>query len=324
MGGFVASCPDCQLKTQIFHSCSDRHCPVCQGSKQKLWADAQIQNSLPIPYFHIVFTIPDFLNPLFLSNQKLCYDILFDASCEAIATLCTSLKHLKFNPGFTSVLHTWSQTLKYHPHIHVMIPSGGLSKDGERFVRSKSTFFIPVKILSAVFKTILIEKLKTAFTLQKHFIEELYASAFVVNIKKPFKSSSNVIKYLAKYTQKVAITNSRIISFDKVSHMLTFSYKDNRDGGKFKEMTLHVLEFMRRFFMHILPKGFTKMRHYGFLALRSKRENINKIFKLLSIKREISNSQRVPFLLTCSKCSGSLSLQKISAWDFHIARLKAS
>jgi hypothetical protein len=205
-----------------------------------------------------------------------------------------------------------------------MIPAGGPSKDGLRFVHSKDAFFIPVKVLSSVFKSIFLKKLKAVFTLEKHFVEELYSSAFVVNIKKPFKSPANVIKYLARYTQKIAISNSRIICYNKQSGSVTFSYKDNRDCGKFKEMTLHVLEFMRRFFLHILPKGFTKIRHYGFLALRFRCENIDKVFKLLSAIRNNPISQTAPFLATCSKCSANLSLQKASAWDFHIARLKAS
>jgi hypothetical protein len=324
LGGFIASCPDCSRTTQLFHSCSDRHCPVCQGSKQKDWAEAQMANALPIPYFHIVFTIPASLNRLILSNQAACYDLLFDASSEAIVSLCKSMKHLGFNPGFTSVLHTWGQTLQYHPHIHVMIPAGGISKDGRRFVLSQDNFFIHVKALSKVFRAILLKKLKSTFCLKQHFVDELYSSAFVINIEKPFKSPSNVIKYLARYTQKVAISNSRITHFDKSSGIVTFSYKDNRDGGKLKHMSLHALEFMRRFFMHILPKGFTKIRHYGFLALRSRKKNLDRAFALLKKVRLSPVLKFVPLSLVCSDCGANLSFREVSAWELHVAKLKAS
>ena len=234
LGGFISTCETCSTSVPLFHSCRDRHCPVCQSQKQAAWAEKQMSDSLPVKYFHIVFTIPESLNSLFLKNQKECYSILFQSASEAILSLSASKKFLGFTPGFTAVLHTWGQTLQYHPHLHVMIPAGGLSSDNRSFLLSSGSFFLPVKVLSSVFRGILVKYLKQMFTLSEGFIKVLYDKPFVINIQKPFDSPSNVIKYLARYTHKVAISDSRIESFNKDTGMVTFSYKDNRDGGKQK------------------------------------------------------------------------------------------
>ena len=324
LGAFIASCPDCGGTTRVFRSCSDRHCPVCSGARQREWAEARMSDALPVPYFHIVFTIPASLNALFLENQKVCYNLLFEASAEALTSLCASRKGLGFNPGFTSVLHTWGQTLQYHPHIHVMVPAGGLSEDGRRFIRSKGGFFIPAKVLSSVFRAVFLKKLKAGFSLERRLVDELYESAFVVNVEKPFKSPANVIKYLARYVNKVAVSDSRITGFDKRSGIVTFSYKDNRDGGKPKRMSMHALEFMRRFFMHVLPKGFTKIRHYGFLALRSRRENMDLCFRLLGGDPPAPHTGRAPVSFNCPLCGKDAPFRTVSARELHVARLKAS
>lgn len=288
LGGFISTCESCSTSVPLFHSCRDRHCPVCQSQKQAAWAQNQMESSLPIKYFHIVFTLPDSLNPLFLGNQQTCYAMLFKAASEAILALSASKKFLGFTPGFTAVLHTWGQALQYHPHLHVMIPAGGLSPDGRRFVLSSDKFFLPVEVLSSVFRGIFVKYLKQKFLLEEYFIKELYDKSFVINIKKPFDSPSNVIKYLARYTHKVAISDSRLEDFDKDTGMVTFSYKDNRDGGRQKSMTLHALEFMRRFFMHVIPARFIKIRHYGFLS------NHNKFSKLNLCRKLLHTPQRIP------------------------------
>lgn len=247
-----------------------------------------MSDSLPVKYFHIVFTIPDSLNSLFLKNQKECYSILFQSASEAILSLSASKKFLGFTPGFTAVLHTWGQTLQYHPHLHVMIPAGGLSSDNRSFLLSSDKFFLPVKVLSSVFRGIFVKCLKRQFSPSDGFIRGLYDKPFVIHIEKPFDSPSNVIKYLARYTHKVAISDSRIESFDRDTGMVTFSYRDNRDGGKQKSMTLHGLEFMRRFFMHVLPSRFMKIRHYGFLG------NHNRLSKLELCRKLLHAPQRIP------------------------------
>lgn len=286
LGGFISTCESCSTSVPLFHSCRDRHCPVCQSTQQAAWAEKQMANSLPIKYFHIVFTLPDSLNTLFLGNQKDCYSILFKSASEAILSLSASKKFLGFKPGFTAVLHTWGQAMQYHPHLHIIIPAGGLSPDNRRFLLSSNKFFLPVKVLSSVFRGIFVKYLKQSFSLQEDFIKSLYDKPFVINIEKPFDSPSNVIKYLARYTHKVAISDSRIQSFDKDTGMVTFSYKDNHDGGKQKSMNLHGLEFMRRFFMHVLPVRFIKIRHYGFLGNHSKFQRLNLCRKLLHIPKK--------------------------------------
>ena len=288
LGGFISTCDSCNTSVPLFHSCRDRHCPVCQSSNQAAWAEKQMESSLPVKYFHIVFTLPDSLNSLFLRNQKECYSILFQSASEAILELSASKKFLGFNPGFTAVLHTWGQTLQYHPHLHIMIPAGGLSPDNRRFLCSSGSFFLPVKVLSSVFRGIFVKYLKQQFSLSEDFIRSLYEKPFVINIEKPFDSPSNVIKYLARYTHKVAISDSRIESFEQDTGMVTFYYKDNRDGGKQKSMTLHGLEFMRRFFLHVLPARFMKIRHYGFLG------NHNKLSRLNLCRRFLHAPQRIP------------------------------
>jgi len=288
LGGFISTCESCGTAVPLFHSCRDRHCPVCQSSKQAAWAEKQMSNSLPVKYFHIVFTLPDSLNTLLLANQKTCYTMLFKAASEAVLSLSASKKFLGFTPGFTAVLHTWGQTLQYHPHLHVIIPAGGLSPDGHRFILSSDKFFLPVKVLSSVFRGIFVKYLKRQFSLSQGFIRSLYEKPFVINIKRPFDSPSNVIKYLARYTHKVAISDSRIESFDRDTGMVTFSYKDNRDGGRQKSMTLHGLEFMRRFFLHVLPVRFMKIRHYGLLG------NHNKLSRLNLCRKLLHTPQRIP------------------------------
>lgn len=311
MGGFLSSCPDCGTYTPLFHSCSDRHCPVCQSSRQEAWAETLHAQTLPVPYYHLVFTIPSQLRPLFLRHPKFCLDALFSAASQAILSLAASKRFLRFSPGFTAVLHTWGQTLQFHPHLHVLIPAGGLSASGASFIHAPKNFFLPAKALSKVFRGLLLSLLDSAFSLEPSFKQLLSGLSFHVHLQKPLDSPSHVVRYLARYSHRTAISASRIQSFDPASGMVTFSYKDYRDGGAHKLMTLHGLEFMRRFFQHVLPKGFVRIRHYGFLAVRVKARMLARCFSLLG-KAMPPLPQQKPLTIRCRVCGKALVFRELS------------
>lgn len=311
MGGFLSSCPDCGTYTPLFHSCSDRHCPVCQSSRQEAWAHQLHSQTLPVPYYHLVFTVPSQLRPLFLCHPRLCLDALFSSASQAISSLAASKRFLGFSPGFTAVLHTWGQTLQFHPHLHVLIPAGGLSASGSSFVHAPKDFFLPAKALSKVFRGLLLSQLFSAFSLEPSFRQLLSGLAFHVHLQKPLASPSHVVRYLARYSHRTAISASRIQSFDPLSGMVTFSYKDYRDGGAQKFMTLHGLEFMRRFFQHVLPKGFVRIRHYGFLAPRVKARRLARCFSLLGkAMPPLLRPQRLA--IRCRVCGKELVFRELS------------
>jgi len=316
LGGFISYCTDCGAAQAFFHSCGDRHCPVCQGQSQAVWAENQMQYALPLDYFHIVFTLPDSLNSLFLTYFKVCADALFHAASKAILTLCKDKKYLNGVPAVTAVLHTWGQTVQFHPHLHVIVSSGGLSLDGKRAVSSPSdSFFLPVKVLSRVFRGIFLRRLKKLLSLEDAFCSSLYNTDFFLYLKAPFDSPSNIVKYLARYTHRVAITDARILSFDQATGLVSFSFKDNKDGGKQKVMTLHGLEFMRRFFLHVLPKGFVKIRHSGLLANHNKKSRIAQCIRLLGrvVPRFLSLFKKIDRTI-CPLCGAAMSeSRKVSA-----------
>ena len=325
MGGFIEQCSDCGETVPHFHSCGSRHCPVCQGAQQAKWIEKQLNNALPVQYFHVVFTLPSELNPLVFSNQKILYGILFKAASETILEMCANKKNLGAQPGFTSVLHTWGQNLQFHPHLHCIVMGGGLSSDKLHFVQSSKKFFLPVKAVSKKFRGKFLHYLKQEFQsgslhLPKsesdlcfiqprlNFLDKLHSSDWVVYAKKPFDSADHVIRYLGRYTHRVAISNSRIVDFDPVAKKVSFEWKDYKDNNKKKVMTLDAIEFVRRYLLHVLPPGFMKIRHYGILGNRNRKDKLSLCRKLLRVVAPIikpSNIQETAKNI-CKVCSGPL------------------
>jgi hypothetical protein len=278
LGGHVANCDHCGAIKICYNSCRNRHCPKCQSLAQWQWVDERQKDLLPVPYFHVVFTLPESLRPLALQNQRVIYNLLFKAASGTLTTLALDPKYLGAQIGVTAVLHTWSQTLIDHPHLHCLVTGGGLSEDDIEWVHTRKDFFLPVQVLASLFKGKFLSFLKQAYeqnqlifngqitslaqpTAFKHFLNGLYQKGWIVYCKPPFASPKQVIDYLGRYTHRIAISNERIISLDK--DQVTFSYRDRADGNKKKRMTLSAFEFIRRFLMHILPDGFVKIRHYG-------------------------------------------------------------
>lgn len=281
LGGHVDQCDSCDGVKVSYNSCRNRHCPKCGNLKKEQWILDRTSELLPVPYFHTVFTVPHTLNPLFLANPSELYKILFKAASQTLSKLALDKKFLGAQIGVTMVLHTWGQNLSFHPHVHCIVPGGGLSPSGCTFLRSRKTFFIPVRILSKVFRGKFLHLLKRAFKEKKlkftgeatafaepaaflALLDSLYEPDWVVYCKKPFKSSHHVVKYLSRYTHKTAIYNNRLSAMNEDS--VTFSYRDYKDQSKVKPLTLSAEEFIRRFLLHVLPSGFQKIRYYGFLS----------------------------------------------------------
>jgi hypothetical protein len=298
LGGHIEICDKCKYIKISYNSCRNRHCPKCQGLSKERWLDARIKDLMPIQYFHTVFTIPSELNALALQNKKLLYSILFKASSETLIELSRDCKHLGAEIGFISLLHTWSQNLMDHPHVHCIVTGGGLSLDSSKWVSCKEDFFIHVKILSRVFRGKFLDYLKKLYYSNKLvfsgqistlgsrqefkiLIDKLYKKEWVVYSKHPFKSADNVLKYLGNYTHKVALSNNRIT--DLKNDKVTFKWRDYKDNSKPKLMTLDTLEFIRRFLFHVLPNGFVKIRHYGILSNRNRKTKLEKCKKLLGV-----------------------------------------
>ena len=273
-------CKECGSTRISYNSCRNRHCPKCQTLAKERWIDNQQSNLLNVGYFHVVFTIPDTLNSIVFQNQKEVYNILFKSVAETLAELALDKKYLGATLGFTSILHTWGQNLMHHPHIHCVVPSGGLNSLG-KWVNSRKKFFLPVKVLSRKFRGKFLHYLKQA-KLEFHgqqkylsnpvnfnrFLTPLYQKEWVVYCKPPFKNASSVIEYLGRYTHRVAISNKRILSFE--NGQVSFKWRDYKDNSRWKVMTLSADEFIRRFLIHVLPPRFMKIRHYGLLGNRNK------------------------------------------------------
>jgi hypothetical protein len=269
----------------------------------KRWADKQMASSLPIKYFHLVFTIPDTLNKIVMANPKEAYGSLFEAASSAILKLCKDKKFLGATPGFTAVLHTWGQTMQFHPHLHVILTAGGLSSDGSRFIdKSDANYLLPVKALAKVFRGIFMESFSRKVSLEPSLKSTLHNTEFYCFLKDGGEGV-NVVKYLARYSNRVCISDTRIIRYDKLNRTVSFSYTDNKDGGKQKIMILDVLEFIRRFLLHVLPRGFMKIRHYGLLSNRDKTNRLDKCRRLLgkSFHSHMPPLSQVS-IFTCPKC----------------------
>ena len=285
LGGYVVRCanPACGHLEVAYASCRNRHCPKCQGSQAREWLEARRAELMEVPYFHVVFTLPPRIGALAYHNKAVIYDLLFKASAETLLTIAADPKRLGAKIGFTSVLHTWGSAMTHHPHVHMIVPGGGISLDGTRWISSTQDFLLPVHVLAAMFRAKMLAGLKAAhdagclqffgqladladkarFTV---FLEPLYTTHWHVHAKRPFAGPEQVLAYLARYTHRVAISNSRLVSLDEKG--VTFKYKDYRIEGpdRYKTMTVEAAEFMRRFLLHVLPKGFHRIRHYGLLA----------------------------------------------------------
>ena len=290
LGGHLRTCDSCDATQQAYNSCRNRHCPKCQFIKKAQWVDKLSGNLPPVKYFHLVFTLPESLNKLFYINQREAYSILFKAAGRAISQCGKNTNYLGANTGAIGMLHTWGQTLTYHPHVHMIVPAGGLTEDGTEWIPSHEKFFLPVKVLSAVFRGIMVDLLQKSYDKGKLKLPDdatdfeqiktlCYKKKWVVYSEKPFSSPQNLINYLGNYTHRVAISNHRLIKQE--DGKVSFSYKDYKSGGTRKVMTLDENEFIRRFMQHILPSGFSKIRYFGFLSLRLLQQNIEQCISLI-------------------------------------------
>jgi hypothetical protein len=290
LGGHVEQCDECGHCAISYNSCRNRSCPKCQGAARAKWLAEREAELLPVKeYFHVVFTLPQQIADLALQNARRIYSILFHAAAETLLTIARDPQHLGAAIGFLAVLHTWGQNLHLHPHIHCVVPGGGISPDHLRWIACRNSFFLPVKVLSRLFRKKFLTHLRKAFQRGKlHFDGELKALAqpadfealcrqagqieWVVYAKRPFGGPEQVLKYLARYTHRVAISNRRLLSLE--DGRVTFEWKDYADANKTKTMTLDAVEFIRRFLLHVLPSGFVHIRHFGFLANRHRKEKL--------------------------------------------------
>ena len=298
LGGHVARCEDCGYTTIAYNSCRNRHCPKCQGATAKQWLAEREAELLPVPYFHVVFTLPAAIADIAYQNKAVIYDILFKASAETMITIAADPKHLGACVGITSVLHTWGSALTHHPHVHMIVPGGDISLDATRWVSCRPGFFLPVRVLSRLFRRLFLEKLIAAHQQLQFFgdyahlaqvqafatyLAPLRKAEWVVYSKRPFGGPEAVLAYLSRYTHRVAISNSRLIALDHAG--VTLRWKDYRIKGRnrYKLMTLAAGEFIRRFLIHVLPKGFHRIRHYGLLARASCADNLARACELLAV-----------------------------------------
>ena len=281
LGGHLQQCDRCGHQETSYNSCRNRHCPKCQGLDEVRWLERQQQSLLPIEYHHVVFTIPDGLHPLLRSNPRVGYALLFRAVAETLHDVALRPKNLGARIGFTAILHTWTQTLAFHPHIHCVVTGGGLSSQGDRWVAAKPGFLFPVRILSRVFRGKFLQKLEQALdagTLQSApskghaLLRRAARKNWVVYSKPPFAGPEQVLRYLARYTHRIAISNDRLESIE--NGKVSFRWRDRAHGNQPKLMTLAVGEFLRRFLLHLLPPGFVRIRHYGLLANASRKASI--------------------------------------------------
>jgi Putative transposase/Transposase zinc-binding domain len=298
LGGHVERCENCDHTVIAYNSCRNRHCPKCQGAAAQQWLAEREAELLPVPYFHVVFTLPAPIADIAYQNKAVIYDLLFKASSETMLTIAADPKHLGARIGILSVLHSWGSAMTHHPHAHMIVPGGGFSLDGKSWLSCRPLFLLSVNVLSALFRGLFLDKLRAAYqagALQffgKHtplidprafaaYLAPLWNTEWVVYCKRPFGGPKQVLRYLARYTHRVAISNRRLIACDQ--NGVTFKWKDYRIEGpdRYKVMTLATHEFIRRFLMHVLPAGFHRIRYYGLLASGKRAENIARAHELL-------------------------------------------
>jgi hypothetical protein len=327
LGGHVQQCTDCGHRQNAYNSCRNRHCPKCQAAARAEWLAARQQELLPVPYFHVVFTLPPEFSALALQNPRAVYGLLFRAASQTLLKVARNPRRLGAKIGFLSVLHTWGQNLMHHPHVHCVVPAGGMSLDGEQWVpcrrsRKGKEFFLPVRVLSRVFRGKFIAGLKRLFQAGKlkffgdcktlaqpaafnQLLDQSVRQDWVVYAKRPFGGPEQVLKYLARYTHRVAISNQRLIAID--DHHVAFHYKDYADHSRTKVMQLDGSEFLRRFLMHVLPRGFVRIRHYGWLANRDRGKNLDLCLRLLRVSQSADDVSVTPVTDTNAPCEHSES-----------------
>jgi hypothetical protein len=312
LGGHVLGCPECGHQQIAYNSCGNRHCPTCQATAAARWLEARAAELLPVPYFHLVFTLPDALNSIALGNPRVVYDLLLRCAAETVLEVAANPDHLGARTGVLAVLHTWGQALQFHPHVHCVVPGGGLSQDRTCWVGSRPDFFLPVRVLSRVFRGKFLAGLRAAHAGGRLRLtgrcrggeaaefERLVSAAlrtdWVVYAKPPFGGPEVVLKYLARYTHRVAISDSRLLDFE--DGVVRFRYKDYAHGNRKRAMSLSAWEFVRRFLLHVLPAGFVRIRHYGILSNRHRHEDLALCRELLgggeAAEPEAAEAVKVP------------------------------
>ncbi|HME40749.1 MAG TPA: IS91 family transposase [Steroidobacteraceae bacterium] len=331
LGGHVERCEKCSHTVIAYNSCRNRHCPKCQGAAAREWLAEREAELLPVPYFHVVFTLPAAIADIAYQNKAVIYDLLFKASSETMLTVAADPKHLGARIGILSVLHTWGSALTHHPHVHMIVPGGGFSLDGKSWISCRPLFLLSVDVLSALFRGLFLDKLRAAYqadALQffgKHarlidprafaaYLAPLWNTKWVVYCKRPFGGPKQVLRYLARYTHRVAISNRRLIACDQKG--VTFKWKDYRLEGpeRYQVMTLATHEFIRRFLIHVLPAGFHRIRYYGLLASGKRAENVARARELLmppiipvdAIKAISPNAAEPQTTNLCPCCGGRM------------------
>ncbi len=340
LGGHLDQCTRCGHRAISYNSCRNRHCPKCQTNARDRWLEARRRELLPTPYVHVVFTLPRELAPLALQNKKVVYDLLFRSSAETLLEVACDPRHLGAEIGFFSVLHTWNQKLQLHPHVHCVVPAGGLSPDHAHWIKTRYAFFLPVNVLSRVFRGKFVAALKRAFrdgqlgfygdltplAQPKTFsswLRPLFRKDWVVYAKRPFGGPQHVLHYLGRYTHRVAISNHRLVSL--ADEKVTFLWRDSAHNNEKKLMTLALDEFLRRFLLHVLPKGFVRIRHFGFLANRRRAAFLPLCFPLLGsapppqTEQEASPANGSSDLWFCPKCAGPMVVvERLTAAEIHL------
>lgn len=298
LGGHIEQCDQCHFQRIAYNSCRDRHCPKCQSLARAQWIEDRQAELLDTQYFHVVFTVPEEIAAIAFQNRKVVYDILFRATSETLRTIAVDPKHLGAEIGFFAVLHSWGQNLMFHPHLHCVVPGGGLSPDGNRWIPCRKGFFLPVRALSRLFRRLFVESMEKAFdagqlqffsaleelrdpTAFRRLLGRVRSREWVVYAKKPFAGPQQVLDYVGRYTHRVAISNNRILNIE--DGLVTFRYKDYRDGSQQRTMTLAADEFIRRFLLHVLPEGFHRIRYYGFFGARYRKEKLERCRQLLGM-----------------------------------------
>ena len=305
MGGHIDKCDCCHALHISYNSCRNRHCPTCQGHKREEWIRAREDELLNVPYFHVVFTLPGEFNSYALSHGKIVYGSLFRAAWQTLQQFGDNPKHLGGRMGMIAVLHTWGQNMGLHPHLHCIVPGGGLSKSGQwKRARNNGNYLFNVKSMSQVFRAKYIAELrKSDLKIPQETYNEVFGKKWVVFAKQPFRSPKYVIEYLGRYTHKIAISNHRIVDIDLKNRSVTFIAKDYRRAGKKVNLTVSSAEFIRRFALHILPKGFTRIRHYGILSSSWKKEKLPKLrSELATVKMEVVSTIQPLLHRRCPVC----------------------
>jgi hypothetical protein len=331
LGGHVEGCEDCGHVRIAYNSCRNRHCPKCQGAAAREWLAAREADLLPVGYFHVVFTVPAEIADIAFHNKAVVYDLLFRTASETMLTIAADPRHLGVRIGITAVLHTWGSAMTHHPHIHMVVPGGGISLDGKRWVSSRAAFLLPVRALSKLFRRLFLTRLVELHTAGRiHFFGDqselnerrcflrhlapLRRKKWVVYAKPPFAGPEAVLAYLSRYTHRIAISNRRLISFDGTN--VAFRYKDYRRDGTERQrtMTLSADEFIRRFLLHVLPKGFHRIRHYGLLASGGRKTNVARARELLAVPASNETEDLAPEPYSpplCPCCGGRMVVIEI-------------